>query len=309
MAALISVALFAVLLGVISWIGYRHYLRPARFYEQLGTVAFPGALDETGAAGENVLVRTIRLIGEKVPISPQDASLRRRFLIAAGYRSETALGVFYGTKVLSAVALLALGLFFQARLPAGIWRVVLLAAAAAAGYFAPNLALEYLVDRRQERLKLSLPDALDLLVVCVEAGLGLDQALVNVSRELEMTHKEISDELRLVNLEMQAGKRRSDALRNLADRTGETEIRKLTAILIQTDRFGTSMADALRTHSDYMRLRRRQEAEERAAKVAVKLVFAIFFFILPTMFAIVAGPSVLQIFKEFFPALRQMRNG
>lgn len=309
MAAIISVVLFVALMGVITWIGYRHYSRPARFYDQLGTVEFPGAFEGEGVQAESAFVRVVRVIGEKVPISPQDATMTRRLLIAAGHRSEQAVGVYYGIKVLSAVAFLGIGFALQPHLPPGIVRIIVLVAAAAGGYFAPALVLDILVSSRQDRLKLALPDALDLMVVCVEAGLGLDQALVSVGKELEITHKEISEELRLVTLEMQAGKRRAEALRNLAERTGETEIRKLTAILVQTDRFGTSMAESLRTHSDFMRVRRRQEAEERAAKIGVKLVFAIFFFILPTMFVMVAGPGVLQIFKQLFPTLRQLRGG
>ncbi len=142
------------------------------------------------------------------------------------------------------------------------------------------------------------------MVVSVEAGLGLDQAIRSVSEQLKTAHKEICEELGLVTLEMRAGKRRSDALKNLADRTGEAELRKLVAILIQADRFGTSIADSLRTHSDFMRVRRRQDAEERAAKVGVKLVFPIFFFILPSMLVVAAGPGLLQIFKYLFPLMR-----
>lgn len=122
-----------------------------------------------------------------------------------------------------------------------------------------------------------------------------------------MTHKEISDELSLVNLEMRAGKRRTEALKNLADRTGEPELRKLIAILIQADRFGTSIAESLRTHSDFMRVRRRQEAEERAGKVGVKLVFPIFFFIMPSMLVVAAGPGLLQVFKYLFPMMRSFQ--
>jgi tight adherence protein C len=146
------------------------------------------------------------------------------------------------------------------------------------------------------------------MVVCVEAGLGLDQAVQYVARELGLTHPELSDELNLMTLEMRAGKRRAEALRNLADRTGEVELRKLVAILIQTDRFGTSMAESLRTHSDFMRVRRRQEAEERAGKVGVKLVFPIFFFILPSMLLVAAGPGLLQVFKYLFPMMRQFQG-
>jgi tight adherence protein C len=142
--------------------------------------------------------------------------------------------------------------------------------------------------------------------VCVEAGLGLDQAIRNVSQELRITHKDISEELGLVTLEMRAGKRRADALRNLADRTGEVELRKLVAILVQADRFGTSIGESLRTHSDFMRVRRRQEAEERAGKVGAKLVFPIFFFILPSMLIVAAGPGLLQVFKYLFPMMNKV---
>ena len=151
---------------------------------------------------------------------------------------------------------------------------------------------------------MALPDALDLMVVSVEAGLGLDQAIQYVAKELAITHPDVSDEFQLVNLEIRAGKRRVEALRNLADRTGEPELRKLVAILIQTERFGTSIADSLRTHSDFMRVRRRQEAEERANKVGVKLVFPIFFLMLPSMLVVAAGPGLLQVFKYLFPMMR-----
>jgi tight adherence protein C len=137
----------------------------------------------------------------------------------------------------------------------------------------------------------------------MEAGLGLDQAIANVSRELMRTHKAISEEFGLVTLEMRAGKRRGEALKNLADRASEPELRKLVATMIQADRFGTSIAEALRTHSEFMRVRRRQDAEERAAKVGVKLVFPIFFFILPSMLLVAAGPGLLQLFKQLFPLM------
>jgi tight adherence protein C len=162
------------------------------------------------------------------------------------------------------------------------------------------------VAKRELLLRLSLPDALDLLVVSIEAGLGLDQAIQHVARELQVSHPDLSEELSLVTLEMRAGKRRADALRHLAERTGEPEIGKLTAILIQNDRFGTSMGESLRTHSDFLRTRRRQEAEERAGKVGVKLVFPIFFFILPSMLIVAAGPGILQVVKNLFPLMKSV---
>jgi tight adherence protein C len=185
-------------------------------------------------------------------------------------------------------------------------KLALMASGVMAGWILPRFLLEKKVAKRQEIIRLSLPDALDLMVISVEAGLGLDQAIQHVGRELLQSHPQLSEELSLITLEMRAGKRRSDALRNLAERTGEPEIRKLVAILIQNDRFGTSMGESLRNHSDFLRVRRRQEAEERAGKVGVKLVFPIFFFILPSMMIVAAGPGMLQIFKYLFPMMRQV---
>ena len=152
-----------------------------------------------------------------------------------------------------------------------------------------------------------MPDALDLLVIAVESGLGLDQALVSVTRELRTTHKDVTDEFSLVALEMRAGKRRIDALNNLSSRTGEPEVRKLVAVLVQTDRFGTSISDALRTHADFMRVSRRLAAEERAGKLGVKLTFPIFFFILPSLALVVAGPGLLQVARVLLPTLNNVK--
>jgi tight adherence protein C len=307
-AGIIAVVLFSFLMIAISVYGYRRYAKPGRFYDQLGgTISGSEAdvLTMTGQPQENVFVRITQQIGEKIPISPQDASMARRYLAAAGYRSDTAIKFYYGLKVVMCVTLLIVAILLRDVITSNsVLRIVLVAAAGLAGYFGPTFFLEHLVSVRQEKIRMSLPDALDLMVVCVEAGLGLDQAVRAVSEELRITHPEISEELGLVNLEMRAGKRRSDALRNLADRTGESELRKLVAILIQADRFGTSIAESLRTHSDFMRVRRRQDAEERAGKVGVKLVFPIFFFILPSMLVVAAGPGLLQVFKYLFPLMK-----
>lgn len=308
----LSLALFGVLMFSISVYGYRLYVKPLRISERLGVpleAMGPAPVSAAGALPQKrFLVRVIEYVGEKVPLSPEDVSLARRRLMAAGYRSEMAVRTYYGLKVVLFAGLLAaafIGRDYVTLNP--VLRIVVLAAGGAAGFFGPNLVLDHLVGRRQERLRLSLPDALDLLVVCMEAGLALDQATVNVARELEITHPEICEEFNLVSLEMRAGKRRVDALKNLALRTGEPEIRKLVATLVQADRFGASIADSLRTHSDFMRVRRRQDAEERAAKVGVKLVFPIFFFILPSMLVVAAGPGLLQLFKNLFPMMRQAR--
>ena len=145
--------------------------------------------------------------------------------------------------------------------------------------------------RRQKEVQRGLANALDLMVVCVESGLGLDQAILQVAKELEHAHPEISEELAIVNLELKAGKRRAEALRNLADRTAVEDLKKLVAVLIQADRFGTGMAQSLRAHADYMRVQARQIAEEKAAKLGVKLVFPIFFCILPSLFVVYGGPG------------------
>lgn len=308
MATLISLLLFAILTAVISYYGYRRYARPGRILEQVGPSLVTGEAEQASLmrpSGEGFLVRTIRTIGEQVPVSPQDVSMARRYLIAAGLRSDSAVYLYYGIKVALCVGLLLAAVVLRKQIVSiTSLQIVFVIAMALAGYFGPNLFLEHLVSARQERLKLSLPDALDLMVVAVEAGLGLDQAMQNVSRELRLTHKDICDELGLVTLEMRAGKRRMEALRNLAERTGQSDIRQLVGVLIQTDRFGTSMAESLRTHSDFLRIRRKQEAEERANKVGVKLVFPIFFCILPSMFLVTGGPAILAIFRQLIPLMR-----
>jgi tight adherence protein C len=215
--------------------------------------------------------------------------------------------VLYGLKIVAVLAMLAVCVMLLAKMPPNpVMKMALMASGVAAGWIIPRFVLGKKVAKRQDIIRLSLPDALDLMVVSVEAGLGLDQAIQHVGRELQTSHPELSEDLSLVTLEMRAGKRRSDALRNLAERTGEPEIRKLVAILIQNDRFGTSMGESLRNHSDFLRVRRRQEAEERAGKVGVKLVFPIFFFILPSMLIVAAGPGILQIFKYLFPMMKQV---
>jgi tight adherence protein C len=310
MAALISLGLFVALMTAITIFGYRRYAKPGRVYEQLGgPVAGDPLLGDVGEEDSGFLVSLIRQIGEKVPISTQDAGDAKHELVAAGIRWDGAVGVLYGVRILLFAALVILAFILRTEITSNpVLRVVLVIVAGLAGFFGPFLYVERLVDKRREELRYSLPDALDMMVVSVEAGLGLDQAIQYVARELAVTHKDLSEEFGLLHLEMRAGKRRADALRNLADRTGEPELRKLIAILIQTDKFGTSMAESLRVHSDFLRVRRRQQAEERAGKVGVKLVFPIFFFIMPAMLLVAAGPGLLQVFKYLFPMMRQFRG-
>jgi tight adherence protein C len=167
----------------------------------------------------------------------------------------------------------------------------------------PDLWLKRAIRTRQERVQLALPDALDLQVVCVEAGLGLDQSLRRIGQELKGTHPELSSELQLLGLELNAGKARAEALRDLARRTEVEDLKSLVAVLIQTDRFGTGIADSLRVFSDSLRTKRRQRAEEFAAKMGVKMIPPLFLFILPATFVVVAGPAIVGIAMGLLPAL------
>jgi tight adherence protein C len=304
---LLASFLFVLLMAIISVYGYRAYVRPSRIYERVGGTAIDAGINTADPSSpREVVVRVIEQIGQQIPLSNLDQTITRRDLMMAGYRSDETIRLFYGIKVVFCLTMFLFALLLRTHVTANpILRIVFLGAATALGYYAPAFYLESLVKKRQEKLRLGLPDALDMMVVSVEAGLGLDQAMQYVSREMEESHPELSEELGLVGLEMRAGKRRADSLHNLARRTGEAELRKLVAILIQSDRFGTSMGESLRTHSDFMRIRRRQDAEERAAKVGVKLVFPIFLFILPSMMLVAAGPALLKLFRDLFPMMER----
>jgi tight adherence protein C len=297
-----------MLMVILSWVGYRLIYKPGKFMRQLGrpviTTATQQAID--GSETEpSTLVVFLQGLGSRVPSSEEEVATLKADLIRAGFRSENALPVFYGVRIMVTLLMLMLCIMMESKMPPNpVMKLGLMASGIGAGWVLPRFFLEKKVAKRQETLRLSLPDALDLLVVSIEAGLGLDQAIQHVARELYASHPQLSDEMSLVTLEMRHGKRRSEALRNFAERTGEAEFRKLVAILIQNDRFGTSMGESLRTHSDFLRVRRRQEAEERAGKVGVKLVFPIFFFILPSMLVVAAGPGLLQVFKYLFPMMK-----
>jgi tight adherence protein C len=179
--------------------------------------------------------------------------------------------------------------------------------AAAIGYYLPNAILAHMVERRQRTILESFPDALDLLTVCVEAGLGLDAALLRVATEMEVTSPVLSEELHLVNLELRAGSSKEKALRNLSLRTGVEDVDTLVAMLIQAERFGTSVADSLRVHSDALRTKRRLRAEEAAAKIPIKLLFPLIFCIFPSMMLVLLGPAFIRILRVFFPLVQGMQ--
>ena len=298
---LIAILLFVIVTVAITAFGYLHYVKPTRMLDQLASTtsdAIPGLASERQNQGEFSLTELLSPIGNLLPISTQDSAITKNDLVAAGFRSASAVAAYYGCKIILAGTLVLLALIFRNRFDNPMLRVFSPVMGGVIGYCLPAFILGRLVRRRHEQIRLSLPDVLDLLVICTEAGCGLDQAIVNVSRELKQVHPAVSEELSFVNMEIMAGKNRADALRNFAKRTGEEEVKKLVAILIQTDRFGTSVAEALRTQSEFLRMRRRQEAEERAGKVGVKLVFPIFFFCLPTLLVVTAGPGFLQLFHN-----------
>jgi tight adherence protein C len=305
--------LFLALASVIIWYGYRVYSRPAKAIEQLAAPisGLSGALESPLPQASDVhgfrVTHLLQWVGEQVPADPLTASFTRRQLMAAGYRSDAALPIFLGLRLIATIAAgLAALLAIRLTHLHPLIELGLVAVAALLGHMLSNFALDLLVDRYKDILRASLPDALDLLIVAVEAGLALDQALRKVGEELAHTHPEISKEFSLVSLETRTGVKRADALRNLAERTMEPEIRKFVAIMVQTDKFGTSIADSLRAHSEFMRVRRRQIAEEKANKLGVKLTLVVFFFILPAILIIAGGPAFLRIFKELLPALRSM---
>ncbi|HLG57323.1 MAG TPA: type II secretion system F family protein [Vicinamibacterales bacterium] len=257
-------------------------------------------IDEPSAYGETAK-RTFKRLGRYAPTSVSETSKLRARLVCAGYRGSEALPVFVGIRF--GCALLAFGvmstpIFFRPN-------VLLALGAAALGYLLPGMALGRMAKKRQHRIRLSLADALDLMVVSVEAGLGMDQALQRVGEELAFAHKDLSDELRLVNLELRAGKARSEALRNLADRTGVDDLSSLAAMLIQTDKFGTSVAQSLRVHSETLRTKRRQRAEEAAAKTGVKMVFPLVFCIFPAIWVVTIGPAAIKFVQVLFPMMQQ----
>jgi tight adherence protein C len=312
MALILSIGLVPLLTIGIALYAWRHHFGAARVVEKLGPPSSQAVVpvvivDETPK--ENIAVGLLHKLGRFVPSSSQDANAAGRLLTAAGFRSDSAVEIFVGIRVFSALILFSVMLLVRNSLGDNpVLKVVLIVFSAFAGYTLPSIVLGRLIKRRKLKLRLALADALDLLVVCVEAGLGLDQSLQNVSAELAFTHKELCEEFGLMMMEMRAGKRRMEALKSLAERTQESELARLVTTLTQSDRFGTSMGEALRSHSEFLRVRRRQEAEERAAKVGVKLVFPIFVFILPSMLVVSIGPGLLQLIQGLMPMLKGFKS-
>ena len=247
---------------------------------------------------ENVQVM-IEQVGRQLEGRYIDSSKSRQFLIQGGFRGPNAVAFYWGLR-----AVLVFGLGLVAFLLAGVgglrpaFAVAAAAYGASVGFVAPMLVVRSRGKSRQRELQLALPDALDLMVVCVEAGLGLNQALQRVAIESRHISEVMTEELVLVNLEIRAGTDREQALLNLSERTGVDDIRSLVTMLIQTDRFGTSIAQSLRVQSDTLRMKRRQRAEEAAAKTAIKMVFPLVFCIFPALFVVILGAGLIQIVEQ-----------
>jgi tight adherence protein C len=246
-------------------------------------------------------------VGSWVPSSPKNLPRLKKRLTRAGFRSENAPRIFNGARVVTTVVFPIVAFIAGHQLQFATDNLTyFVGGALLVGYMAPMQYVMFRIRRRQHAIEKGLPSALDLMVVCVESGLGLDQTIIQVAKELQVAYPAICEEFTMMNLEMRAGKRRAEALHNLADRAGVEELKKLVAVLIQTDRFGTSIAQSLRGHSDYMRIMARQRAEEKAAKLAIKLVFPIFFCVLPSLFVVTVGPVLTRLIRDLFPMVENM---
>lgn len=231
-----------------------------------------------------------------VPKSPKEMTKLRRRLSTAGYRSLTAAVIYGAAETLLPFIVGGLALFFFGF---SQWYFALLGAAL--GFVLPSVWLGRQTALRQKQIRNGLPDALDLMIVCIEAGSGIDQAILKTSDELDITYPALAEEFALITTEMRAGKPRLEAFKNFASRTKVDEVRSLVSMLIQTDKFGTSIAQALRTHAEVSRTKRRQNAEERAAKIGVKLVFPLVFCLFPALYVAILGPAVIEYFRLFKP--------
>lgn len=305
----IFLAVVLTALGVMALFGARHVR------ERLMRLSAQGkglAIEQGGARGapQQWQQKIVDILGPAGKLSlPSEgwegSPLRQRF-IHAGYRTESAPLVFFGIKTVLTFLLPGLLMIYTGSRSVPLenqtmmfWLFLL----AGAGYYLPNLYLARRVFVRKREVFENLPDAIDLMMICVEAGLGLDAAIARVAQEIRLKSEILADEMHLVGLELRAGAARARALRNLAMRTGVEEVDLLVTMLVQADRFGTSIADSLRVHADSLRTKRRQRAEEAAAKIALKLLFPLIFFIFPSMLLVLLGPAFISIYRVLLPTM------
>jgi tight adherence protein C len=300
-------ALFLLCLGIAQYIGQRSSRK-----EIVEKIKLSGDVtgirqdwqsdDQKGNWFLRPLLNFFKKFGTRSePETVEDGHTKRIKFLKAGIRGENASAIFYGTKVVLVIILPTI--FMVCRLTvfnilSYQMTVVIFVMVALFGYYLPDIWLRQKTDKRKERLLKALPDALDLLVICVEAGMGIDEGVNRMANEIRLTSPDLSDEFKLLNLELRAGKDRPDALRNLALRTDIEEMKNLVTLLIQADKFGTSVATTLRVYSDSFRTQRMQKAEELAAKIPVKLIFPLILFIFPSLFVAILGPAVIRIFRN-----------
>lgn len=316
MTDFVPLAVFG-LIAVIVWIVLTQLLgRNSRVESRLDDVKDPmrrraqseSALLKRPDSMQAVLERAAPALSRPLqPKSELEQSQLRIRLSNAGWRSESAVSIFLGAKFLALLVGLGIGASTMIAAYGTTQKAIMLTVLfGGIGFYLPELVLYVKKKGRQDAIFLSLPDALDLLVVCVEAGLGLDAGMRRVSDEMRLSSPVISEELAMANFQLQMGRPRREVLHELGVRTGVDDVRSLAAILIQADRFGSSVAQALRVQSDSMRTRRRQLAEERAAKTAVKLIFPLVLFIFPGIFVVLVGPAAITMVRDLFP---QMTGG
>jgi tight adherence protein C len=299
--AVVFVSIASLSAGLVWW------LTTSRLRQRLADTIAANIVVERSARWRERLASVIQPLAKlSLPAEGWEGSAIRIAFINAGWRHPSAPTIFFGIKTMLALGfpLIALTLSGEGLLASGVSRILfVLISASAVGYYLPNIFLRYKIADRQREIFESFPDALDLLIICVESGLGLDQAIGKVAAEIDIKSKVLAQELQLVLMELRSGFSRETALRHLALRTGIEEIDLLVAMMIQADRFGTSMGDSLRVHADNLRTKRRQRAEEAAAKIAVKLLMPLIFMIFPTLMLVLVGPAMIQIYRVLLPSL------
>jgi tight adherence protein C len=298
-------SLFLFCFGIVQYIRQREKRRELlgkiRYSGQSSIIQYEeGTRNTSGPTLFKPVLNFFKFWGDRISFDPSHKSRMRIRFLRAGIRRENAVTIFWGAKGFFCIFLTAVFFFCKLTILKVLNNHIAMGLAvmtSLGGFYLPDLWLKIKSDIRREKMLEGIPDALDLLVVCVEAGMGLDGAIHRVAEETKLTSPILSDELKLLNLELRAGKSRQDALRNLALRTNIDAMNSLVTLLIQTDKFGTSVAQALRTFSDSFRTQRYQKAEEFAAKMPVKLLFPLLLFIFPSLFVVIVGPPAIQIYK------------
>jgi tight adherence protein C len=298
MAMVLAILIFVTIALAIFAFGAAAYAPSSILGSRLRSLSWNRPQVQEKPAIRERIEQALDPFSKALPLSPTDTNRTRGWLIEAGYREARHMTIYQGVRVLFA----AIG-FVTVLLISGVKSPPLLIGVTGLGFFIPRFFLKRMINERQTRIRLGMPDALDLTVICVEAGLSLDQALLRVGEDLRHAHPDLSDEFYLMNLELRAGKPRAEALRNLYNRTGVDDVKSLVTTLVQTDRFGTSIAQALRTQAEVSRTKRRQRAEERAAKLGVKLVFPLVFCLFPAMYVVTLGPAIIK-FVRFFAGMK-----